>query len=163
MKKTIDMRDWLRMLRVFAFCCWPGIVYAASQSLGTTFGEIGVADWLTLVSLSVFSGLVALLQRVRKSFEYNILAAKGDPTAIIADRQLLSWKLYATCHMTGALFMGFMAFLMSETWTWNSYVEAATIACLAWGGSKFADQLADSVSGSVISKITGFFGAKEAT
>lgn len=163
MKKSIDMRDWLKMLRAFAFCCWPGIVYAASQSLGTTFGEISFADWLTLVSLSIFSGLVALLQRVRKSFEYNVLAAKNDPTAVIGDRQLLAWKLYSLCHMAGALFMGFIAFLMSETFSANNYVEAAGIAFMAWGGAKFADQLADGVSVQIIGKITDLFGAKGTT
>lgn len=118
---------------------------AAGGSLGSTLGAVTPADWVSIVLLSVVSGLVALLHRVRRSFEYDALVQAGR-AADVADQQLIDWRIFAAVHMAGAVFVGFVAFLLGSWMEINSYLQAAFIALSSWGGAKVADRWADTLS-----------------
>lgn len=139
------MRDPWRIVYFTLMLIWCGQAWAAANSLGQTLGAITVADWVSLTMLSFVSGLFALLHRVRKSFEAMALAAAGKDHSI-DDLAYGPWWLFALCHMTGALFVGFLVFSFCEAVDVNSYLEAAYIAATSWGGAKFADKLADGLA-----------------
>ncbi|MGV8823956.1 phage holin family protein [Methylibium petroleiphilum] len=146
------MRDYFLMVRAVILVLWPITTWAAGESLGTTLGAVTLADWLSLVILSTVSGLVALLHRVRRSFEAEALRQAGQPAAE-ADRQLIDWRIFATCHMSGAILVGFIVFALCEALDINNYLEAACIALASWGGAKFADRWADGLSDRISSAI----------
>lgn len=146
------MRDHIRSLRVAVLLLWPLAVYAAGESLGSTLGAVTGADWVSLLALSFVSGLVALLHRLRRSMEAQARLAAGQPAAADDDRQLIDWRVFAVCHMAGAMLVGFIAFALCEAGDLNSYLEAALIALASWGGAKFADRWADS-AGETISNL----------
>lgn len=151
------------MLRGVLLMLWPLSALAAVDSLGSTLGAtlgaITLRDWASLAVLSGFSGAVALLHRVRKSFEaVAIAAASGQPVDLEA-RQLIDWRLYASCHMGGALFAGLMAFFLGEAMGLNAYLEAAGIALSSWGGAKLADRWADAFGERVSNFLSSNSGA----
>ena len=156
MHEALVMRSALDVLRAIVLALWPVSVFAAGQSIGATLGEVTVADWLSLAMLSTVSGLVALLQRVRASVEAAVHAAAGR-TVRDEDRVLIDWRLFATAHMAGALFVGFVAFLLCEAVGMNSYLAAAVIALASWSGAKLADRWADAV-GDRLSGVIGTGG-----
>lgn len=148
------MRDALLVLRALVLALWPITVLAAGESLGATLGAVTVADWLSLAVLSGVSGLVALLHRVRRSFEAAALAAPGAP--ITDERQLIDWRLFAAAHMAGAMFVGVLAFLLCEAADINSFLEAAGIALASWSGAKLADRWADAFG----DRVSGLIGTR---
>lgn len=148
---TFTARDTIAMLRAITLCLWPVATFAAGESLGATLGTITLADWLSLFLLSGVSGLVALLHRVRRSLE---AAALNEPGG---ERQLISWWLFALCHMAGALFVGAVAFMVCEAADINNYLEAAAIALSSWSGAKAADKWADGMSDGVLGRIGALF------
>lgn len=139
------MRDYFLMVRAVVLLLWPLSTLAASESLGATLGAVTLADWLSVVMLSAVSGLVALLHRMRRSMEAEALRQAGQPVTE-ADRQLIDWRVFALCHMSGAMLVGFIAFALCEALDINNYLEAACIALASWGGAKFADRWADGLS-----------------
>ncbi len=157
------MREGLMMMRVVVLTLWPVTAWAAGESLslGATLGTVSVADWLSLVVLSAFSGLVALLHRVRRNFEAVALEQLGFGTPQTSlNLQRIDWRLFAAAHMAGAMFVGALAFLICEAFDIGPYLEAAAIALASWSGAKLADQLADVVSDGFISRVGGAIGKK---
>lgn len=158
---TVD--DSIAMIRAVVLLLWPISGYCASESLGTTLGAITFADWLSLVMLSGVSGLVALLHRVRRNLEAAALDEVGKESNQ-GDRQLISWKVFAVAHMTGAMFVGAMSFLLCEAlgdaFQMNNYLEAAVIALCSWSGAKVADKWADQVSEGMLNRIGNLFGKR---
>ena len=130
----------------------------AAPSLGATLGSISAADWFALVALSGSAGAMSLLYRVRRNLEIVALAtATGesiDPNA----RQLIDWRLFAVCHMAGAMFVGSLMFLLAEAASPNRYIEAAAIALASWSGAKLADRLADAFSENIFNKLSAVLG-----
>lgn len=143
--------DAYRLMQAGVFCLWPISTFAAGASLGATLGSVTVADWMSLVTLSFVSGLVALLNRVRKSLEAAATGTLGT------DQQLIPWWLFAVCHMAGAMFIGTMAFFVCEWLDLNSYLEALIIALFSWSGAKLADKWADTLSDGLLSRFTAIF------
>lgn len=142
------MRDAIRALaalKAIIMLLWPVTAWAAGASLGQTFGAITLSDWLVLLVLSTVSGLVALLNRVRISLEAVAAEAAGQPHQA-GDRVRIAWPVFAACHMTGALFVGALAFFGCEAFDLNTYLEAALIALASWSGAKLADRFADVAS-----------------
>ncbi len=135
----------VRCLFRAALIAWPVTTWAAGNSLGDTFSSISLLDWLVLFALATFSGLVALLHRVKRSYEAAARQAAGLP-ADDADRVLINVWLFATFHFPGAWFMGFIGFLIGEAFGWNPHLESVVIAFAAWGGAKVAERLADAAS-----------------
>lgn len=149
------MRDYFLMVRAVVLALWPLTTLAAGESLGATLGAVTLADWLSLSILSTVSGLVALLHRVRRSFEAEAQRSAGQPVTE-ADRQLIDWRIFALCHMTAAVLVGFIAFALCEALDINNYLEAAAIALASWGGAKFADRWADGLS----DRVSGAIGPR---
>lgn len=152
----------IAVLRGIVLCMWPITGYAASQSLGATLGSVSAADWFSLLLLSGASGLVALLHRVQRQLEAAELERLGLPGN--GEKQVhISWKFFALCHMTGALFMGTLCFFACEAAGdfINNYMEAAMIALISWSGAKFVDKYADRLSENALSRISGVFGSKK--
>ena len=133
---TFTTRDAVAMLRACTLTLWPIATWAAGESLGATLGAVTLADWLSLFLLSGVSGLVALLHRVRRSLEAAAMNEQG------AERQLISWWLFALCHMAGAIFVGAVAFMLCEAGDLNNYFEAAVIALSSWRGVFWAVTIA---------------------
>lgn len=147
------------MLQWVILWLWPVSAWAAGASLGSTLGEISLSDWLSLAMLSGFSGLVALLHRVRRSYEAAVLHELGQNTPETdVNRQLIDWRLFAVCHMAGAFFIGAISFLGCEAIDVNNYLEAAIIALASWSGAKLADRLADAQSEAVLNKLKSITG-----
>lgn len=144
---------------VVLFLLWPLTTYAAGASLGDTFGAITAADWVSLALLAAVSGTVALLHRVRRSFEAIALQQAGLPSDP-QDAQRIDWKLFAVCHMAGAMLVGFITFLFCEAADLNSYIEAAAIALASWRGAKLADKWADGLADTVSDRISSLLGRK---
>lgn len=157
--KFFSGSDALVMLRVFVLTLWPIATLAAGENLGSTLGAITLADWLSLLTLTFVSGLVALLHRVRKSLEAAALHADGKEVEPM-DLQRIPWWLFALCHMAGAMFVGTLMFFACEWLDLNSHLEALSIALAAWRGAKFADQWADGLSDGVMNRISAVFGNK---
>ena len=154
----LQLGQYLSTLRLILIGLWPMTVLAAGQSLGQTFGEVTWQDWVTLLMVTLCSGAVALLHRVKKSYEAIALRATGQ-TPDPAHEQLINWKLFAACHMTGAVFMGFITFFILESFNVDSYLEAAVIALISWRGAMLADKWADSVGDKLSGLIS--FGSKQ--
>ncbi len=157
-----EIRRQIATVRGIVLCMWPATGYAASQSLGATLGAVSAADWISLILLSGASGLVALLHRIQRNLEASELERLGLP-GNGEKRVHISWKFFALCHMTGALFMGALGFFACEAagdWI-NNYMEAALIALISWSGAKFVDKYADRLSENALEKISGVFGGKK--
>lgn len=155
----LTMRGTMKLLKTVVFCMWPITVLAAGESLGTTFGSISVADWITFFLLAFFSGLAALLRRVQQSLEFAALVAAGK-AGDEKYAQIIDWRVFAVVHQSGALFTAFLFFLVCEGFDINSYFEAAVIASAGWSGAKIADKLADGLSDGVVSKVNALLGNK---
>lgn len=151
------MFELLKVLRAVVLLVWPLATLAAGNSLGSELGAVTAADWVSLLLLASVSGLVALLHRVRRSFEAVARAQAGRPTDE-ADEQLLPWWLFALCHMAGAMFVGLLAFLLCEGFGINNYIEAAAIALASWQGAKLADKWADNFGDGIGDRIAAAFG-----
>ena len=148
------------LLRAAVLMMWPVTTYAASQSLGSTLSAVGTSDWISLVMLSGVSGLVALLHRVRRILERTAMVQQGLAPSDATDIRLIPWWYFGICHMSGALLVGFMSFLICEaagSFVTN-YLEAATIALTSWGGAKFADAWADKAGDGMGRLIDTVFG-----
>lgn len=153
---TFNARDAVRMMQMIVICLWPVATLAAGQSLGAALTGITFLDWMSLITLSFVSGLVALLYRVRKSLEAAALMAAGKD-AVASDQQRIPWWIFASVHMAGAMFVGVLSFFICEWLDWNSFLEAAAIALASWSGAKLADNLADGFSEGVIARVSAFF------
>lgn len=170
MRKAIALfsaTDAIRMMQVVVVSLWPVATLAASQSLGSTLTGVSVLDWMSLVTLSFVSGLVALLYRVRKSLEAAaveaalIAAHKTQPIyaqSIYDQQQRIPWWIFASAHMAGAMFVGVLFFFLGEWLELNSFLEAAVIALASWGGAKIADNVADVFNDGLIAKAKAIFG-----
>lgn len=150
----------IRLLQVVLLVIWPVTAYASAESLGQTFGAIKSADWAVVFLLSSFSGLVALLQRIRKNFEARALEQAGLPFES-TNKLLIDIRFYALCHMTASLAGGFIAFIFCEYQDLNTHMEALMIAGFAWSGATAADRIADRLVDTVTNKITTIFGKPE--
>ena len=144
--KTFSVYESVSMIRVVALGLWPTSVLAAGESLGATLGATSFADIVALLILSGVSGLVALLHRVRRSME---AAAVND----LAGKQQIDWRVFAGCHMAGAMFMGLMMFFICEAGDLNNYLEAALISLASWSGAKLADRLADGLGDGLLARL----------
>lgn len=160
---VISAADAIRMMQGVVITLWPVAALAASQSLGSALAGISFLDWMSLITLSFVSGLVALLYRVRKSLEAAartaalIAEAQTIPMALVQDEQRIPWWIFAVVHMAGAMFVGVLFFFIGEWLDLNSFLEAAGIALASWSGAKLADNLADGLSSGVLSRVSAFF------
>lgn len=152
-------RDTVILLRTIVITLWPVATLAASQGLGTVMYGISVLDWMSLATLSFVSGLVALLNRIRRSLEAAALISVGRP-AIDGDLQRIPWWVFAIGHMAGSMLAGMLAFFFCNWQEWNAFLEAIAIALASYTGARFADQMADGFSDGVIDKMNAVFGKK---
>ena len=161
--RLLSERDVVKLLQTFVLFLWPVTVLAAGQSLGEAIYGIGFKDWVALLLLTNVSGLVALLTRVRKSLEAAARTAarlaKGLPVdEAEPDLQLIPWWFFALIHMLGAMFAGTLIFFFTEWLDWNSYLQAPSIALVSWGGAKYVDKWADTISDGAAERLASVFG-----
>lgn len=155
-------KDLVSMIHSIIIILWPATTLAAGDSLGATMGAITIADSVSVLVLSGFSGLAALLHRVRRSMEADALHEAGEASdEVRTGRQRIAWPWFAVCHMVGAVFVGTMAFLLCEAFDMNNYLEAAAISLCSWSGAKVADKWADGLSDGVLSRINAVFGGNK--
>lgn len=157
--KFFTATDAFTMLRVIVVSLWPITTFAASQSLGDAMYGITLRDWVSLFLLTSVSGLVALLNRVRKSLEAAARLERGAEFER-GDLQVIPWWVFAVVHMAGAMFVGAVAFFLCEWIDVNSYLEAPAIALTSWGGAKYVDKWADAISDGFADKIGALFGRR---
>lgn len=157
--------DAVRMMQTCVLCMWPVACLAATQSLGSALAGVSFLDWMSLITLSFVSGLVALLYRVRKSLEAAAteaaLIAAGKTQPIYDQQQRIAWWIFASIHMAGAMFVGVLSFFIGEWLDLNSFLEAAGIALASWSGAKLADNLADGLSDGVVSRARAMFSTQQ--
>lgn len=120
---------------------WPITAVAAAGSLSQAFTTPATDDWLAVLALSTVSGLVTLLQRIRKNLEAGILQTGGQPFDQ-GNKLLLDWRVFAGFHMTGCYMAGFVAFLIGEHLALDNYLHALTIALFSWMGAAILDRMA---------------------
>ena len=130
-------------LYAIALSLWPVTTLAA----GVTMSAITISDTLLsvpilavliVVLLSLMSGVVSLLQRLKE------------------DDNIHNWKIYLFAHMLGAVLVGYVTFFISESYNLNDYFEAACISVCSFGGSKFMDRVIDAFG----DKVLKFIGIK---
>lgn len=117
--------------------------WASGGGLDQAVALITMREWMATLLLSVFSGLVALLQRIKASQEAAIKRTLGLPHNA-DDIICVSGLLYTGAHMLGAVFAGMVTFLASEAQhvLTNGYAVAAAIALASYGGAKVAEKWA---------------------
>ena len=130
---------------VLVLFIWPltGAAVAASPGLGAAMNMIQPADWFWLFALSGISGLVSLLHRVRSMLEEAAAALGKEPpnsTDPSGGSRGVGWRMFAACHMTGAMFVGPVVFFLLESVHTNPMLEVPAIAVCSWAGSKVADK-----------------------
>ena len=158
-KSAIDALKVFQVLLVFGL--WPltGATLASSIGLGATMNQVHLADWLWLTVLAGVSGIISLLHRVRSLLE-EAAAALGDapPTSTDPSRnaRLAGWKMFAACHMTGALFVGAVVFFLLESIPTNPMIEAPAIAVCSWAGAKVADTWASAFGDRIMDVLSVF-------
>lgn len=116
-------RAAVHVARILMILCWPLVTYASTVTLGQGFGELGWLDVATVVVLSLFSGAVAMLQRMERE------AAPAVP-----------WR-WISAHMSVALLAGVMAFFIGEAADLGNWQESLSIAVAAWGGSRVVESI----------------------
>lgn len=121
------MKRAIHTLKIIALLCWPMVTYAGTVTLGQGMGALSLLDIVTVVVLSLFSGAVAMLQRMER---------EGVPA--------VPWR-WITAHMGVALLAGVMAFFVCEAADMENWREALTIVVAAWGGARFIDAMTDRV------------------
>lgn len=117
-------RSLVHIVRIVMLCCWPAVAWAGASTFGASMGDIGWRDVLAVVFLSVFSGAVAMLQRMER---------EAIPTVTAR------WVL---AHMSAALLAGVIAFIGGEIVDLNDWQEALGVIVAAWGGSVYIERLA---------------------
>jgi hypothetical protein len=110
----------------------------AEITISETLMKIPILAVLIVVLLSLMSGIVSLLQRLKE------------------DDNIHNWKVYLLAHMMGAVMVGYITFFVSESYNVNDYLEAACISICSFGGSKFMDRVVDAFG----DKVLKFIGAK---
>jgi len=111
----------------FSMCLNSTVAFAQTIGLGRTLVEVGWLDWAMVFLLSMSFGLVSLLQRFK--------AAEANE----------NWRLFVSAHMSGAIVSGVMVYLVTQSLDdINRFLQAVVIGCAGWGGSKFADAMAES-------------------
>lgn len=135
------MRELLHTAQLVVMCMWPMTAFAAADSLSRVFTTHSTADWVALILLATVSGLVALLNRIRKNLEVETLEKHGKAFDE-HDRLILSWKVFAGFHMTGSYMAGFIAFMLGEHFGVDGYLHALIIAFFAWMGAAVIDRMA---------------------
>lgn len=135
------MRELLHAAQLVVLFMWPMAALAAADSLSRAFTSHSSADWIALMLLATVSGLVALLNRIRKSLEAETLEKVGKKFEE-QDRLILSWKVFAGFHMMGSYMAGFIAFMLGEHFGLDSYLHALIIAFFAWMGAAVIDRMA---------------------
>lgn len=148
------MREVINVVWYLSLALWPVSAIAAGNSLGNALIRHSLVDWAALMLLSTVSGLVALLNRVRKSMEAEARQKVGE-NFVSEDIVLIDWKAFALFHMTGSYVAGMVAFFITEELEMGGYYEAAAIAVAAWVGA----QLMDVVAGVGVTRVAAMFGA----
>jgi hypothetical protein len=129
---------------------WPATTYAASVTLGTTLGQVPPVAWFIVLALSVVSGLVSLLQRIKEEMK----TPEGDAAL------KRTWRWYTAAHMLGALFVGLLAFLFAEGAELRDFFEAIFIAAMSWGGARVMDKLADGLTDGIVMRVVSLIGGQ---
>lgn len=109
--------------KLLAVLCWPMVTWAGTVTLGQGFGQLGWLDVLVVVVLSLFSGAVAMLQRMERE------AAPAVP-----------WR-WVAAHMSAALLAGVVAFFLTKMADTQYWQQALTIVIAAWGGARWIDRV----------------------
>ena len=118
----------IHLIRVAMLFCWPAVAWAGSVTLGQSLGELGWQDVGAVVGLSLFSGTVALLERIER--EARALKPERVPKAL---------------HMSAALLAGFMAFLLAEIADISYLQETLSIIIASWSGAAYVTRLAAAI------------------
>lgn len=153
------MREAFAVIRFLTVLLWPFSVWASGATLGSVMTGHSASDWGALFLLTTVSGLVALLNRVRKSMEADALMKLGLPFNQ-EDKMLLGWKWFAVFHMAGSYILGLVVFMIAEHQDWDSYVEALGITLAAWIGAKGMDILAGAWTDRLQGLVSALGGAK---
>lgn len=127
---------------------WPATTYAASVTLSQTLGDVPAVAWAVVSALSIVSGMVSLLSRVKEEMR----TPEGEASL------KRTWRWYLTAHMLGALFVGLMAFLLAEGADVKDFYEALLIATASWGGARVMDKMADGLTDGVINRVVAIIG-----
>lgn len=127
---------------------WPATTYAASVTLGQTLEQIPALAWAVVFGLSLVSGMVSLLQRIKDEMK--------TPEGEIALKRSLRW--YLAAHVLGAVFVGLLAFLFAEGVELRDFFEAIFIAAMSWGGARVMDKLADGLTDGIVNRVVSLIG-----
>lgn len=135
-------------LHLTAALLWPATTLAATVTLDATLGDIPPLAWLIVLALSLVSGLVSLLQRIKE----EIKTPEGEAAL------KRTWRWYTVAHMLGAVFVGFMAFLFAEGAELRDFYEAIFIAAMSWGGARVMDKMADGLTDGIVNRMVALIG-----
>lgn len=135
-------------LHLTVMLLWPATTWAASITLGKTLGDVPPLAWVIVFALSLVSGLVSLLQRIKEEMK--------TPEGEAALRR--SWRWYTAAHLLGAVFVGLMAFLFAEGAELRDFFEAIFIAAMAWGGARVMDKMADGLTDGIVNRVVAIIG-----
>lgn len=130
-------------LYFLALSMWPVTTIAAGVTMSAitiseTLLSVPILAVLIVILLSLMSGVVSLLQRLKE------------------DDNIHNWKIYLFAHTMGAVMVGYITFFVSESYNFNDYFEAAAISICSFGGSKFMDRVVDAFG----DKVLKFMGVK---
>ena len=114
----------IHLIRVSMLFCWPAVAYAGSVTLGQNLGALGWEDIAAVVGLSLFSGTVALLERIEREAKL--------PLPHIVPKKL---------HMSAAMLAGFMAFLLAEIADLSYLQETLSIIVASWSGAAYVTRI----------------------
>lgn len=138
----------MQRVYVASLFLWPMVTWAAGVTLSKTFNDIPKSAWGIVFILSLVSGLVSLLQRLKDE-----MMKPEDETNIRN-----AWRWFTLAHMVGALFAGMVSFLVAESFAIKDLLEAVFIAVLSYAGARILDRVADGLSDGIAARITGVVG-----
>ena len=161
------MLGYIQAVTVVLWLLWPLTTFAAGVTLGQTLASVPLNAWVSVLVLSVVSGLMALLQRMTHVTQIEAhmssLAGHLDSTNIELYHELSQelerirlpqgWRVFVTWHMAGAVLMGSLIFFVIEATDLNDFVEAAAIALGAYGGARLFDRASKAFGARVLKAV----------
>jgi hypothetical protein len=136
-----------------ALLMWPAVTWAAAVTLGNTLNSIPPSALMIIFVLATVSGIVSLLQRLKD----EMMKPEGETQIRRA------WRWFAVAHLSGALFVGMIAFMIAEAANIKDFYEAVFIAVLAYAGARAMDRMADGVTDGVINRLVTLVGGAPPT
>jgi hypothetical protein len=119
----------------------PAAVLAAG-GLEQTFGAMSVWEWCGTLGVSLLTGTITLLLRIRASQEARLRRNEG---LAFEDGDIIRaglW-LYASSHVGGSVLAGFFTLFTTHDLGLSGHATAAAILCASFVGAKVVQHAAE--------------------